>query len=95
MARRKSSRPRSLEALLRDTRLIEAALRRAVREALLDHKRAGNPVPVGRDGRVVWIAPEDIEVDPADGARRRAKPARAFSRKHPHPTLRRTKRGGE
>jgi hypothetical protein len=65
MASRKPP-PRTLEARLRDDRLIEAALRRAVREALLDHKRAGNPVPVWRDGRVVWIAPEDIEVDTSD-----------------------------
>ena len=34
-----------------------------LRAALLDHKRAGNPVAVWRDGQVVWIAPEDIPVD--------------------------------
>lgn len=36
------------------------ALRQAVREALQRHKRQGNPVAVWREGRVVWIAPEDI-----------------------------------
>jgi hypothetical protein len=41
-------------------------LQQAVREALLDHKRAGNPVPVWRDGRVAWIAPNDIEIEPID-----------------------------
>lgn len=40
-------------------RILEA-LREAVREALLRHKQAGNPVAVWRDGRVVWIPPEDI-----------------------------------
>lgn len=54
-----------LEARLRDDRLIEAALRRAVQDALLQHKRAGNPVPVWRDGRVAWIAPDDIVVESA------------------------------
>lgn len=49
---------RSLEILR-----IEAALRRAVRAALLEHKRAGNPICVWEDGRVVWIAPEDIVVE--------------------------------
>jgi hypothetical protein len=44
--------------------LIETALRRAVREALLRHKQAGNPVAVSRGGRVVWIAAEDIEIEP-------------------------------
>jgi hypothetical protein len=35
----------------------------AVREALLRHKQAGNPIAVWRDGRVEWIQPEDIPVD--------------------------------
>lgn len=39
------------------------AMRLAVREALALHKQAGNPVAVWRDGRVVWIAPEDIPSD--------------------------------
>jgi len=43
-------------------RILEA-LREAVREALLRHKQAGNPVVVWRDGRVVWIPPEDIPVE--------------------------------
>jgi hypothetical protein len=42
-------------------RILEA-LKEAVRDALLRHKRAGNPVAVWRDGRVVWIAPDDIPV---------------------------------
>jgi len=36
------------------------ALRTAVGEALLRHKQAGNPVAVWRNGRVVWIPPEEI-----------------------------------
>jgi len=39
---------------------ILRALRQSVREALLDHKRARNPVAIWRDGRVVWIPPEEI-----------------------------------
>ncbi len=42
---------------------IEAVLRRTVREALLMHKRAGNPIAVWKDGRVVLIPPEEIPVD--------------------------------
>jgi hypothetical protein len=45
---------------VRDVARITSALRQAVREALLEHKRAGNPVPVWREGRVVWIPPEEI-----------------------------------
>jgi hypothetical protein len=39
------------------------AMERAIREALLQHKRAGNPVAVWRDGQVVWIPPEDLPAD--------------------------------
>ena len=39
---------------------ILEALTLAVREALLRHKQTGNPVAIWRDGRVVWIEPEDI-----------------------------------
>lgn len=34
----------------------------SVREALIEHKRAGNPIAVWEDGRVKWIEPEDIEI---------------------------------
>lgn len=45
---------------INDRPLILEALREAVREALQRHKKAGNPVAVWQDGRVVWIQPEDI-----------------------------------
>jgi len=53
----------SLRERLMNIGLIEAALVRAVRNALLHHKRAGNPVADWRDGRVVWVAPENIPVE--------------------------------
>jgi hypothetical protein len=58
-----------IKALFADGREIDAALAKAVREALLEHKRAGNPIAVWQDGRVVWIPPEEIVVDepPAPG----------------------------
>jgi hypothetical protein len=42
---------------------IEQVLRRAVRQALLMHKIAGNPVAGWRDGKVVVIPAEEIPVD--------------------------------
>ncbi|HUY92825.1 MAG TPA: hypothetical protein VMV10_29060 [Pirellulales bacterium] len=51
------------KALFADGREIDAALAKAVREALLEHKRAGNPIAVWENGRVVWIPPEEIVVD--------------------------------
>lgn len=51
---------RSIPELLNDKELMERAMAEAVQEALLDHKRAGNPIPAWRNNQVVWIQPEDI-----------------------------------
>ena len=51
---------RSPAERLEDSALILAEMQRAVHEAVLDHKRAGNPIAVWRDGLVVWIPPEQI-----------------------------------
>ena len=54
----------SLAERLKDHGSIDKALARAVRNALLRHKQAGNPIAVWSDGQVVWIAPEDIPILP-------------------------------
>ncbi len=54
---------RTTAELFEDDDLIEQALGDAVEEALRDHKRAGNPVCECRNGKVVWIPPEEIPVD--------------------------------
>lgn len=43
------------------SRLIIAA-QEAVRAALREHKQAGNPIAAWRDGKVVLLPPEQIEV---------------------------------
>ena len=45
---------------VQDVKVVEEALAKAVGAALQRHKWAGNPVPEWRDGRVQWVAPEDI-----------------------------------
>jgi len=42
---------------------IEKILRRAVVQAVLEHKRLGNPIAVWQDGEVVWLTPDEITVD--------------------------------
>lgn len=42
---------------------INEAYRRAVREALIKHKLAGNSVVIERDGKMVILQPDEIEVD--------------------------------
>lgn len=59
----KPSSDRPLHERVADVELVQQALARAVREALLRHKQMGNPIAVWQDGRVVLIAPEDIVVD--------------------------------
>lgn len=51
-----------VEDLLALTDRISEALRRAVRQALLEHKREGLPIVIWRDGRVVWVPPQEIEM---------------------------------
>lgn len=48
-----------------DLPCILEAMRQSVREALLLHKRAGNPIAVWREGAVVWVPPEEIVIDDA------------------------------
>jgi len=42
---------------------VEDVLRRAVQQALLAHKQAGNPIATWQDEHVVIIPPEDIPIE--------------------------------
>jgi imidazolonepropionase-like amidohydrolase len=52
----------TIDEIFADGTLIDLALKQAVQEALLRHKQAGNPVVAWRDGKIVWIPPEEIAV---------------------------------
>lgn len=58
-----------ITALFSEGTAIDAALKRAVEEALRGHRQAGNPISAWRDGRIVWIPPEEIPVPCHDAAR--------------------------
>jgi len=51
-----------IDEALADRDRITQALADGVREALKKHKQAGNPVVVWRDGKMVWLKPEEIQV---------------------------------
>ena len=51
-----------IEEMLADKERIKAAIESAVREAVLRHKQAGNPIVVMKDGKMVWLKPEEISV---------------------------------
>ena len=54
--------------------MVLEALNRGVREELKIHKTLGNPIAVGRDGKVVWIPAKEIKIDGEDSSSD-AKPA--------------------
>lgn len=51
------------DLLIDNREQIKETLQRAVQGALLLHKRAGNPIAVWRDGKVVTLPPEEIPVE--------------------------------
>lgn len=54
---------RSIDELLADPTYIDRVLTKTSREALLRHKKLGNPIAVWRDERVVWIPADQIPVE--------------------------------
>jgi hypothetical protein len=69
----KRKRRLTIREIMDEGTLIDEALLKAARDALLLHKRAGLSVPVWRNGRTVLIPPEQIEIP--DVAHRRSRRA--------------------
>ena len=64
-----AERPDSANERVQSVTVVEEALARAVGDALRAYKLAGNPIPEWRDGKVRWLAPEeipDLEVTPRE-----------------------------
>ena len=55
----------SKNLLVEQRETIREVFKQAVRQAILEHKRAGNPITVSENGQVIWIQPEDIRFDNA------------------------------
>ncbi|WP_041245470.1 hypothetical protein [Geotalea uraniireducens] len=51
-----------IEEALADQEKITDSLATGVQEALKKHKQTGNPVVVWRDGKMIWLKPEEIQV---------------------------------
>ena len=56
----------SISEIIKDKAGIQKALRDGVQDALRTHKLLGQPVVGWRDGKVVWIPPEEIELLPEE-----------------------------
>jgi len=61
MANDSKIEPNTSETLAKYRTAVNAAITRGVREALLKHKQAGNPVAVSRNGEIVFLQPDEIE----------------------------------
>lgn len=90
----KRRKPVDIVKVFSDGRRIDAAVQRAVSAARQRHKQAGRAVPEWRDGKVVWVSADQIEV--AKPPRRKASPeptgrasARAPKREPTKPAARR------
>ncbi len=58
----KKKAEKTIDAIFKEGAPIDKALKKAVQEALVRHKQAGNPIVVWRDGKIIWLKPEDIPV---------------------------------
>jgi hypothetical protein len=50
----------SIESAFAEGTPIDQAIEEGVQQAILRHKRAGNPIVVWEEGKIQWIAAEDI-----------------------------------
>lgn len=62
MAIKKQKHRDKITEVFFDPDKITKALVQGVREALLKHKQAGNPIVIWKDGKTVWLKPEEIPV---------------------------------
>jgi hypothetical protein len=53
--------PKDIQKIFREGTLIDEALNLAVRDAVQLHKEKCLPMVVWRDGKIVWISPEEAE----------------------------------
>lgn len=67
----KNDKSRDIAKILADGVLIDQAMRTAARDALLAHRRAGQPMVIWRDGRIVLVPPDQF--DSLEDARSRRK----------------------
>jgi hypothetical protein len=56
---------KTIPEMMRDNDLLFGAMAEAIHETVREHKLLGQPIVVWRDCKVVWVPPEEIEVDDA------------------------------
>ena len=57
----KAEAQKDIDRILRENRrVVDEALKRGVRHAMLRHKTEGSSVVIERDGKIEWLKPEDL-----------------------------------
>jgi hypothetical protein len=56
-----TSRPKDIDAIFREGTPIDEAMKAAARDAVQLHKEKGLPLVGWRDGKIVWVTPEEAE----------------------------------
>jgi Arc/MetJ family transcription regulator len=57
----KAEAQKDVDRILRkDRSVVDEALKRGVRNAMLRHKKEGSSVVIERDGNIEWVKPEDL-----------------------------------
>jgi hypothetical protein len=52
-----------ISKIFNDVDVVKTAMQAGINAALLKHKKMGESICVWRDGKVLWIAPEDIKIN--------------------------------
>jgi hypothetical protein len=54
------SEKKDISRIIAEGTEIDEAVKQAVQKAVLQHKLAGNPIVGMKDGKMVWLKPEEI-----------------------------------
>jgi hypothetical protein len=55
-----------ISEVMNDPERVRKIIQAGINQALLEHKRLGNPVCGSKNGKVYWLEPEDIPINEDD-----------------------------
>lgn len=51
-----------ISKILNDAEKVREIIQSGIHAALLKHKQAGNPVCTWKNGKVIWVSPQNIKI---------------------------------
>lgn len=70
-------RPEDVEKIFREGTEVEQAIMAARRRIILEHRRLGVPLVIWRDGKVVEVSPDSVDLPPDRNDARTARRGRS------------------